>query len=65
VVGRNHGKKPLERSGHRWDDNIKTELQEEGWGDIGWIYLAHERDRWWAFVNVAMKFGFHKMLGIS
>jgi hypothetical protein len=23
-------------------------------GDMGWIDLAQDRDRWWAFVNVVM-----------
>ena len=24
----------LERPGHRWDDNIKMDLREVGWGDM-------------------------------
>ena len=35
---------------------IITELQKVGRGDIGWIYLAHEIDRWWALANATMKF---------
>jgi len=25
-----------------------------GWGDMDWIYLAKERDKWWALVNAVM-----------
>jgi hypothetical protein len=28
VDGKFEGKKPLGRSGHRWEDNIKTDLEE-------------------------------------
>jgi hypothetical protein len=35
----------------RWVDNIKTDLVEVGWGDVDWIGLAQDRDRWRALVN--------------
>jgi hypothetical protein len=41
------------------------DLSEMGWGDMDWIDLAQGRDQWGAFVNTAMNFGFHKMLGSS
>jgi hypothetical protein len=42
-------------------DNIKMDLQK--WdGDLGWIDLAQDRDRWRALVTAVMTFGFHKML---
>ena len=25
-----------------------------GWGVMGWIDLAQDRDRWWVFVNAVM-----------
>ena len=28
-----------------WEDNIKTDLQEVGWGGMDWIDLAEDRDR--------------------
>jgi hypothetical protein len=31
-VGRPQGKRPFERPRHRWEDNIKRDLQEVGWG---------------------------------
>jgi hypothetical protein len=30
------------------------ELQVVGWGDLDWIDIAQDRDRWWALVNVVM-----------
>jgi hypothetical protein len=36
----------LGRPTRRWEDNIKMDLQEVGWGGVGWIDLAQDRDRW-------------------
>jgi hypothetical protein len=47
-------RKPLGRPRRRWENNIKMDLREVGWG-MGWIDLAQYRDRWWALVNVVMK----------
>jgi len=30
------------------------DIQEVGRGDMDWIELAQDRDRWWALVNVVM-----------
>jgi hypothetical protein len=35
----------------RWEDNIKMDLLEVGWGDMDWTDLTQDRDRWWALVN--------------
>jgi hypothetical protein len=32
VMGRTEGKRPLGRPRRRWEDNIKMDLQEGGWG---------------------------------
>jgi hypothetical protein len=32
LVGRREGRRPLGRPRHRWEDNIKMNLQEGGWG---------------------------------
>jgi len=52
-VGESEGKRPLGRPRHRWEDNIKMDLQEMG-GGMGWIELAQNRDRWQALVNEVM-----------
>jgi hypothetical protein len=39
------------------------DLGEVGWGDVDWIGLAKDRNRWRAVVNSVLTFGFHKMLG--
>jgi hypothetical protein len=36
---------------HRWEDNIKTDLQEIGCGSVNWIELAQDMDRLLALVN--------------
>ena len=51
LVGKPEGKRPLGRPRSRWEDNIKTDLQEVGSGVIDWIELAQDRDRWRALVN--------------
>jgi len=35
-------------------DNIKMDLQEVECGDMDWIEMAQNRDRWWALVNAVM-----------
>ena len=44
LVGKPEGKRPLERPGRRWEDNIKMNLREVG-GDGDWLELAQDRDR--------------------
>jgi len=53
-VGKPEGKRPLGRPKHRWEDNIKRDLQEVGCGGMDWIELAPDRNRWQALVNVVM-----------
>jgi hypothetical protein len=45
------GKRPLGRPRRRWRDRIRMVLSEIGWGDVDWIGLAQDRDRWRAVVN--------------
>jgi hypothetical protein len=35
-------------------NNIRMDLGELGWGDVVWIGLAQDRDRWRALVNAVM-----------
>jgi hypothetical protein len=51
LVGKPEGKIPLRRPRCRWVDNIRMDLVEVGWGDVDWIGLAKDRNRWRALVN--------------
>jgi hypothetical protein len=51
LVGKPEGKRPLGRTRRRWVDNIRMNLGEMGWGDVDWIGLAKDRNRWRALVN--------------
>jgi hypothetical protein len=55
LVGKLEGKRPLGRPRRRWEDNIKMDLQEMGFGD--WMELAQDRDRWRALVSKVMNCG--------
>jgi hypothetical protein len=51
LVGKPEGKRLLRRPRHRWVDNFRMNLREVGWGDVDWIGLAQDRNRWRALVN--------------
>jgi hypothetical protein len=53
-VGKPEGKRPLERPRRRWEDNIRMDLREIGWGSMDCIDLAQDRDQWRALVNTVM-----------
>jgi hypothetical protein len=53
-VGNPEGKRPLGRPRRRWEDNIRMNLREIGWGGMDWIDLAQDRDQWRALVNTIM-----------
>ena len=54
LVGKPEGKRPFGSPRHRWEDNSRVDFQEMGCGDMNWIELAQDRDRWRALVNVVM-----------
>jgi hypothetical protein len=54
LVGKPEGRRLLGRPRNRWEDNIKIDLREIGFGDVYWIHLAQDRDRWQALVNTVM-----------
>jgi hypothetical protein len=54
LVGRPEGRRPLGRPRRRWEGNIKMDVTEIGFGDVEWIHLAQDRDRWLALVNTVM-----------
>jgi hypothetical protein len=51
LVGKLDGKRPLWRPSRRWVDDIRTDLQEVGYGYMDWIGLAQDRDRWQTLVE--------------
>jgi hypothetical protein len=51
LVGKPEGKRPLGRPRRMWVDNIRMDLGEVGWGDVDWIGLAKDRNRWRALVK--------------
>jgi len=53
-VGKPGGKRPLGRPRRRWEYNIKMDVLEVGNGDMDWIELAQDRDRWRVLVNAVM-----------
>ena len=55
-MGKPEGKRPSGRPRHRWEDNIKMDLQEVGFEGMDWIELSQDRDSWLALVNAVMNF---------
>jgi hypothetical protein len=51
LVGKYKRKRPLARHMHRWEGNIKMDLQNVGCGGMDWIDLVQGR----AFVNAVME----------
>jgi hypothetical protein len=51
LVGKPEGKRPLGRPRRRWVDNVRMVLGEVGCGDVDWIGLAKDRNKWRAVVN--------------
>jgi hypothetical protein len=54
LVGRPEGRRPLGGPGRKWEDNIKMDLGEIGFGDVDWIHLARDRDTWRGLMNTVM-----------
>jgi hypothetical protein len=51
LLGKPERRRPLGRPRCRWLDNTIMDLVEVGWGDVEWIGLAQDGDRWRALVN--------------
>jgi hypothetical protein len=52
LVGNPEGKRPLGRPRRRRTDNIR--MDQMGWGDVDWIGLAQDRNRWRALVHLVL-----------
>ena len=53
-MGKPEGKRALGKPRHRWEDNIKMDLQEVECGILDWIELAWGRDRWRTLVDTVL-----------
>jgi hypothetical protein len=53
-VGKPEGKRPLGRQTRKWENNIRMDLKEKGWGGMDWIHLAQDRDQWRTLVTTVM-----------
>jgi hypothetical protein len=51
LVGKPERKRPLGRPRRRWVDNIRMDLGEVEWGDVDWIGLAKDRNKWRALLS--------------
>ena len=50
-MGKPERKRSRGRTRHRSEDNIRMDIQEEGFGCMDRIELAQDTDRWRALVN--------------
>jgi hypothetical protein len=56
LVRKPERKRPFGRFRHRWENNIKMDLQEMCCGSMDWIKLAQDRDRWRAVLSAVINF---------
>ena len=54
LVGKPEGKRPPGDPRRRWEDVIKMDLEEVGFGGMDWIELVQDWDRWRALVTAVM-----------
>jgi hypothetical protein len=54
LMGKPEGKRSLGRPRRMWVDNIRMDLGDVGWGDVDWIGLAKDRNRWRTLVNLVL-----------
>jgi hypothetical protein len=54
LVGKPEGKRSLGRPRRGWEDGIRMDLREIGFGGVDWIRLAQDRDQCRAVVNAVM-----------
>jgi hypothetical protein len=51
IGGKTRWKEGTRKTKTRWVDNIRMDLGEVGWGNVDWIGLAQDRNRWRTLVN--------------
>jgi hypothetical protein len=52
--GKARRKELLGRPRRRWEDGIRMDLRENGWGGVAWIELPQDRGRWRALVSTVI-----------
>ena len=53
----------LKNGGGRWENDIKMDLQEVGWGRTDWIYPTKDSNSWQTLVNAVLYHQGPKNLG--
>jgi hypothetical protein len=56
LLGKPEGRRPLRRTGLRWEYNIKMDPREIAWDGIDWVDLVQETEQWRDLVNTVMNF---------
>jgi hypothetical protein len=54
LIAKPEGKRLLGRPRRRWENAIRMDLRDIGWGSVEWIQLAQDRDGWRTLVNTVM-----------
>jgi len=54
LVGKREGMRLLGRPGHRWEDNMKIDIEEMRLEAMDWIDLTLDRDSWRPLVNAVL-----------
>ena len=54
MVGTHERKGLFRRCQHRWEDDIKIDVKDTGWGGVDRTNLAQDGDRWWAVVSTVI-----------
>jgi hypothetical protein len=47
-------KRPIGKPRRRWEDNIRMDVRETGFGSMEWIHLAQDRDQWRGAVSMVL-----------
>jgi len=55
VVGKSEGNRPLGKLRRRWKENVKMDPTEIIWDGVDWTDLGHDRKKWRAVLDMAVK----------
>jgi len=62
LIGKPEGKRPLLRPRGRWENNIRMDLTEIGWGGVDWIDLSQNRESNFLITCVTISFSRRTLL---